>query len=193
MRRRWPPDTRAPSSPTGVARPSGRASTHAPRSTRSERGEDVAVAGLRVAHADVAGDRRGEQVRLLAGQAHALAEVGLRDLARVPAADRHAAGGRVHEAHQRVRERRLAGAAGADDGHARPRRQRQRDAVDDRRARLVAHGQASAASGPSSGTGHGVAGSATGAGACVTCSRRSAAVADASSRRAASGSGATAS
>ena len=68
--------------------------------------------------ADVAGDRAGEEHRLLRHEADPRAQVLLRHLADVDAVDQHAALVDVVEARDQAGERRLAGAGAADDrGH----------------------------------------------------------------------------
>ena len=88
---------------------------------------DLGRRGVRPAEGDVLPDRAAEQERLLRHDAHLRAQRPHGDVAQVVAVDQHAALGRVVEARDQLRERRLAGAGLADQRHGLPGRHVQVD------------------------------------------------------------------
>ena len=85
---RWPPDSRAPCSPTGVSRPSGSAATQSSRRACSRARSSSSDAGARSRQPEVVGDRRVEDVRVLGAQPDGAADVVAGDRADVDGAPR---------------------------------------------------------------------------------------------------------
>ncbi len=106
-----------------------------------QRRADRLVAGVRAPDGHVGPHRRGEEVRLLAGQAHDPAHLVLGGVAEVHAAERDAARVGIAEADEQVGERRLARAAAPDEGDARAGRQHEGGAVE-REVPVEAHADA---------------------------------------------------
>ena len=109
-----------PRSPTVVSKPRGKVATSL--SSRATAARPRAIRVLRVIRVirvapegDVAGDRVGEEKRLLRHEADRAAQAAERDLADVDAADRHGARRRLVQPRQQVDQRRLAGAGAADE------------------------------------------------------------------------------
>jgi hypothetical protein len=92
----------------------------------------LVVGGVRLAEAEVAGDRAREQEGLLRDQADPIPEVLALDVADVDAVDVERALGDVVEARDQVDERALAAAGAADDRGRPARRDVERDVVQDR-------------------------------------------------------------
>ena len=136
---RWPPESRAPRSPTTVSQPCGWASTisrafasRRAASTRSSRHLAEAVG-------DVLADRALEEHRLLRHDRHEPAERAQVELLHVDAVEQHPAAGRPQEAEHEVEERRLARARRAHERDRLARSDLERHVVERRRdAEVVA-------------------------------------------------------
>ena len=96
---------------------------------RPRGGDDLLAGRARAAEGDVVGDRAGEEEALLRHDPELPPQRLLRDVAEVDAVDRDAALGRVVEAGDQLRDRRLAGAGVADERDGRPGRDVEVDAV----------------------------------------------------------------
>ena len=92
---------------------------------------DVVVGRVRPAEADVLAQGRVEEEALLGHEHHPLAQGREPHVAQVDAVDAHGALGRVHQPGQQLGEGGLARAGLADDGHPRPRGDREVDVVQD--------------------------------------------------------------
>ena len=99
---------------------------------------DLGLGRVRLAHADVVADGGVEDVVALGHDRHEVPQLLERQFRDRPAADANVAPGCVPEAQQQVHDRRLAGAAGADQCHVLARRQVEADAAQDIGARLIA-------------------------------------------------------
>jgi hypothetical protein len=99
---------------------------------------DVGAGGARSAVRDVVRDRFVEQHRVLRHDADRLADAAPGDVAQVLAVDPNLAAGRLVQAKQQLRERRLARAAAAHDGDRRAGRSAERHAVEHEPRRVIA-------------------------------------------------------
>ena len=118
IRWRWPPDSSRPSSPTNVSTPSGSPADPVPDPRAAQCVLDLPVGRVGPGEAHVVPDRRGEQMRVLAGDGDHAPDVVLAVLASIASGHHHASALRIEEAQQEVRDRRLAGAARAEERDA---------------------------------------------------------------------------
>ena len=121
MRRRWPPETFAPCSPTVVARPSGSDSSHGPSPTRARaRSSSAGVAPGR-ASARFSASVPANRCASCAPRQTAARRSSCGRVADGDAPERDVSGDGIAEAHQQLGERRLAAAAWAQqrDGTSR--------------------------------------------------------------------------
>ncbi len=119
---RWPPDMRAPRSPTSVASPRGSESTQSSSRACGQRVAQLVLARVALGQAQVLFQRAVEYVHVLADQPHHAPDLVAVERVDLHAVQRHRALIR-EEAQQHGSERRLARAAGADERYASARAQ----------------------------------------------------------------------
>ena len=140
-RRRSPPDSATPSSPTGVSSPSGSVATQRVEPGGPQRGGDLVLAGVGPGQREVGAHGAREQLGPLVRQRAGGAGVVLGEALHVGAGQRERAVLEGPEAQERGDEARLAGAARAGDGDPAAGGHPQADAVEGAgQARPVAEG-----------------------------------------------------
>ena len=114
---RWPPESSAPSSPTCVSRPSGSDSTHASRRARLSAPCSSSSVASGLARRRFSRIVESKTCASCPASANVLRTSSCRSAADVDAVDRDPARPRIEEAQEKVRDRRLPGAARADERH----------------------------------------------------------------------------
>ena len=151
---RSPDESRTPRDRTSVPRPPGSASKRSSAPIARQRGAHLALVRVRPREPDVVGDRCPRRDGPPAGRRRSAAGARRASVAQVDAAERDRPALRVVEAHEQLRERRLAGAGRADEREVLARLDRQRDVVDRRALAGVGEGHAGrATAAPTGGSG----------------------------------------
>ena len=115
MRWRWPPDSVTPRSPTGVSNFCGSAAMKSAACANSAARATSASLACGPAEADIVAHRGGEHHAVLRHQRDARTQVRRIEIGKAHAVERDAAGDRIVEAQQEMKDRALAGAGRTDD------------------------------------------------------------------------------